>query len=98
MSDDAAALRDVNDSFYRALETLDLAAMERVWSHEAWVRCVHPGQEAIVGWRDVRRSWEQIFTNTRWLRVTPTAVDVQVLGAVGMVACSENITAADGGD
>ncbi len=98
MSDDASVLREVNESFYRALETLDLEAMDKLWSHESWVRCVHPGQEVIVGWPDVRRSWQQIFASTRWLRVTPTAVAVRILGPVGMVACSENITAANEGD
>jgi ketosteroid isomerase-like protein len=62
------------------------------------VRCVHPGQEVIVGWPGVRRSWEQIFSNTRWIRVTPTAVAVRVLGPVALVACSENITAASESD
>lgn len=95
LSDQISLLREANDSFYRALESLDLAAMERVWSHEDWVRCVHPGQEAIVGWPDVRRSWEQIFANTRWIRVTPTAVSVQLLGPVAMVSCSESITSAN---
>jgi len=98
MADDAMALREANDRFYRALETLDLDAMERLWSHEDWVRCIHPGQEPIVGWAEIRRSWEQIFANTRWIRVTPTAVSVQLLGPVAMVACSENITAANESD
>jgi len=98
MLDDASQLREANEAFYRALETLDLEAMDRLWCHERWVRCVHPGGEAIVGWEDVRRSWQQIFASTRWIRVTPTAVDIKVLGNVGMVACSENITAANEGD
>jgi ketosteroid isomerase-like protein len=98
MSDDTRLLREANDLFYRALETLDLEAMERLWAHEDWVRCIHPGQDVIVGWTDIRRSWEQIFASTRWIRVTPTAVSVQLLGPVAMVACSENITAANESD
>jgi ketosteroid isomerase-like protein len=98
MSDEARALREANDSFYRALETLDLPAMEALWSHEDWVRCIHPGQEVIVGWPEIRRSWEQIFASTRWIRVTTTAVAVQLLGPVALVACSENITAANESD
>jgi ketosteroid isomerase-like protein len=98
VSDDVTALHSVNESFYHALESLDLEAMEKLWSHEDWVRCVHPGQEVIVGWTDVRRSWQEIFASTRWMRVTPTSVAVQVLGPVGLVACSENITAASEGD
>jgi SnoaL-like protein len=91
-------LREANARFYRALEGLDLEAMETLWAHEAWVRCVHPGWEILVGWETVRHSWEQIFASTRWLRVTPTAIDATVIGAVGVVACSENITATTEGD
>ena len=82
----AAAARTLraNDAFYRALEKLDLAAMDALWLHEAWVRCVHPGWDALVGWPGVRRSFEQIFAGTRWLHVTPTAIDVH--GASGRSA------------
>ena len=91
-------LREMNASFYRAVEDLDLAAMDRLWLHEAWVRCIHPGWDLLVGWDLVRQSWEQIFSGTRWIRVTPTSVDVRVLGEVGVVGCAENITATSDGD
>ena len=91
-------LRDANERFYRALETLDLPAMERVWLHDPQVRCIHPGSEALVGWDSVRTAWEQIFANTRWMRVQPTDVRTQVIGEVGLVACAENITATQDGD
>src|SRR5687767_1240146 len=86
-------LREANERFYRALEALDLATMERVWLHAPDVRCIHPGSEALVGWDTVRSAWEQIFANTRWMRVQPTDVRMQVIGEVGIVACAENITA-----
>lgn len=98
MTPDEDALREANARFYSAIEELDLAAMDAVWAHAGWVRCVHPGWDVVVGWDDVRASWERIFTNTRWLRVTPTAVAVAAFGDLGLVACSENITASDGGD
>jgi ketosteroid isomerase-like protein len=91
-------LREANARFYRALEQLDLPAMDGLWLHEGWVRCVHPGWDIIEGWEAVRRSWEQIFSSTRWLRVTPTAVEAAVMGDVGLVVCSENITATTEGD
>lgn len=90
---DHEALREANERFYRALETLDLEAMGRVWLQEGWVCCVHPGWEAITGWDAVRGSWEQIFANTSWIRVTPTGVQVEAVGDLGIVTCAENITA-----
>jgi ketosteroid isomerase-like protein len=95
---DLDALRDTNARFYRAVEQLDLPAMERLWAQEGWVRCVHPGWDILVGWEAVRKSWEQIFASTRWLRVTPTAVEAAVAGDMGLVVCSENITATTEGD
>ena len=97
-TDDREALREANAAFYRAVEELNLAAMEQLWLHESWVRCIHPGWDLIVGWDKVRQSWEQIFSGTSWIRVTPTSVDIQVLGQVGMVGCAENITATSDGD
>lgn len=91
-------LEEANARFYRALEQLDLEAMDRLWAHEGWVRCVHPGWDILVGWEAVRQSWEQIFANTRWLRVTPTTVEAAVIGELGVVVCSENITATTEGD
>lgn len=98
MGDRREALRESNAAFYRAVEELDLAAMDRLWLHESWVRCIHPGWDLLMGWEAIRQSWEQIFSSTQWIRVTPTSVDVQVLGEVGLVGCAENITATSDGD
>lgn len=98
MDADRTLLRAANDAFYRAVEGLDLTTMEHLWAHEPWVRCVHPGWEVLVGWESVRQSWERIFSSTRWIRVTPTAIEVQIFGEVGIVSCAENITATSDGD
>ena len=86
------ALMKANDTFYRALEKHELDTMDRLWLHDGWVRCVHPGRDALVGWPAVRRSFEEIFASTRWLHVTPTEIDVLVFGEIGVIACVENIT------
>jgi ketosteroid isomerase-like protein len=91
-------LREMNERFYRALETLDLAAMERVWLDERWVRCIHPGGDVLVGWENVRESWQRIFEDTPWIRVTATQVEVEVFGDVALVGCAENITTGSDGD
>src|SRR5713226_4734317 len=91
-------LRAVNERFYKALEELDLEQMERLWLHEPWVRCIHPGWDVLVGWERVRESLEQIFASTGWMRVTPTECNIHVFGDVGMVACAENITASRDSD
>jgi ketosteroid isomerase-like protein len=98
VSDDAKALGEANDRFYRALETLDIDAMDRVWLHDGRVRCVHPGWDVLVGWPSVRRSWEEIFASAGWIRVTTTSLAARMFGEVGVVACSENLSASQGTD
>ena len=95
---DEKELQRLNLLFYRCLETLDMACMEGLWLQEDWVRCIHPGWDVLVGWEAVRESWEQIFASTNWIRVTPTAVDIHILGRTAIVACSENITTTSDGD
>ena len=96
--DEREALRRANDLFYRSLETLDLDGMKQLWLHSGWVQCVHPGWDVLVGWDSVLRSFEEIFASTGWLRVTPTAVHVEIIGEVGVVSCAENISSqSDGG-
>lgn len=96
--DALSLLRDANDRFYRALETLDLPAMEALWLHGPDVRCVHPGWDVLVGWEAVRASWANIVENTGWLRVSVTQSHAVVIGEVGLVGCSENITSGRAGD
>jgi ketosteroid isomerase-like protein len=95
---DEKDLHQLNLLFYRCLETLDMACMEGLWLQEDWIRCIHPGWDVLVGWDAIRESWEQIFASTNWMRITPTATDIHVLGATAIVACSENITTAQDGD
>jgi hypothetical protein len=97
-SDALEALLDANDRFYRALEALDLPGIERIWLHDPHVRCIHPGWDVIVGWDDVRAAWERIVRNTGWIRVSVTQSHAEVMGDVGLVGCSENITSGREGD
>lgn len=91
MSDEEKALA-ANQRFYAALEQMSLPAMEAVWLHEDWVGCVHPGWELLVGWEEVRESWERIFENTRRMKVGVSNVSVQVEGGVAWVNCVEQVT------
>jgi len=98
MSHRSEALRDANLRFYQALERLDIGAMERIWVQGEEAFCVHPGWDALFGWEDVRSSWQQIFANTAWMRVTPTEVRALVAGEVGIVTCAESISTSRAGD
>jgi len=86
-------LLGANNRFYESLESFDLGKMKSVWFRGEGVRCIHPGWDAINGYDAVIESWDQVFRNTGWMRVTPTDVSTWRLGELGLVYCSENITA-----
>ena len=86
-------LLGANRSFYESLEKFDLPAMKTLWHRGPGVRCIHPGWEAINGYDAIIESWDQVFRNTGWMRVTPTDVSTWRLGELGLVYCAENITA-----
>lgn len=85
-------VREANARFYDALSRLDLEAMDRLWLHAPFVRCVHPGWELLIGWEAVRASWEGIFHNTSGHAVEAGDVQVRVAGGLGWVGCIERIT------
>ena len=80
-----------NARFYRAFEDLDLAAMDAVWVHAEYVKCVHPGWPLLSGWDAVRESWRVIFQNTAEMRFTLGEVEATAAGSLGWVTCTENI-------
>lgn len=50
-----------NARFYEAFEQKDLGVLDAVWSHEDYVKCVHPGWRVLVGWRNVCEIWASIY-------------------------------------
>jgi ketosteroid isomerase-like protein len=86
-----AAVAEANAGFYRAFETLDIAAMDRVWAHGDDVKCVHPGWPLLTGWAAVRESWQAIFQNAAEMRFTIADVRVEAARDLAWVTCTENI-------
>lgn len=85
-----------NQAFYAAFQDLDLAAMVPVWSHQEHAACIHPGWPILVGWDEVRGSFERIFENTGFMRFELTEVDIHDFGELARVTCVENIYAVQG--
>lgn len=52
-----------NESFYTALSTGDLAAMEGLWASEMHVSCIHPGGGPLFGREAVMESWVRILSS-----------------------------------
>ena len=97
MSNEEESVLESNKNFYRAIQSLDLSEMESIWLPEEWVRCVHPGWDLIEGWEAIRESWQRIFKNTRYLRVSVSLQSVRVENSQAWVCCTEKIfTASEG--
>jgi SnoaL-like domain len=86
------AVCETNQRFYEAFAKLDIEQMDPIWLHEDWVECVHPGWELLVGWPQVRKSWERIFSHTQRMQVEVSSVLVRIEGNVAWIACTERVT------
>jgi ketosteroid isomerase-like protein len=87
-----------NQEFYDSFEHLDIARMDGIWAHQAYVTCIHPGWTLRVGWPAVRDSWVLIFNNTFSMKFELTEMQVQVAGDLAWVICTENIVAQQSAD
>jgi ketosteroid isomerase-like protein len=87
-----ASLLQANARYYETFSALDYAAMEALWEKSDRVFCVHPGWQALRGWRPVVESWKRIIANTASISFTLTAVSGHVDGAIGIVTLYENIS------
>ena len=67
-----------NEAFYKAFESLDVTAMDKIWAHQEYITCIHPGWSIRVGWPAVRDSWVVIFNNTFAMEFQLTELQVQV--------------------
>jgi hypothetical protein len=92
--DDETRVKEANARFYEALSSQNLAEMETVWLHAPWTKCVHPGWKLIVGWDKIRESWDNIFRNAGYLRITIGNLAIQIQNEVAWVVCTENIASA----
>ena len=88
MSDEDAVLA-VNEAFYRAFATHDVAAMDALWSRETPVACIHPGWNALHGREAVMESWTAILTAPGSPQIRWEEPRAFVLGSSAYVICRE---------
>ncbi len=93
--DQRKAIEAVNEAFYRAFEALDLGAMDQLWAAREYTACVHPGQEVIVGWPEVRESLAALFAGTGKIRFRLTNLRIEQKGAFAWAYALENIQHGD---
>ena len=76
MTDSSAqeAVLAANQAFYDAFSNRNIGSMNLVWWQGSTSLCVHPGGRVLMGWEEIRASWESIFNNTDSLEI-----DLEVL-------------------
>ncbi|MDF3292173.1 nuclear transport factor 2 family protein [Streptomyces sp. RB6PN23] len=92
--DQREAVERVNQDFYDAVESGDLAALEEILLDGPLadsVTVVHPGWPVLRGRGHVLRSYALIMANTDYMQFFLTDVEVAVAGDTALVTCSENI-------
>lgn len=88
MSDEQAVL-DANQAFYTAFAARDIAAMERIWAHEARVCCIHPGWAPLIGRAPVIESWAAILSDAGAPEISCGDSNAILLGQSALVVCRE---------
>jgi ketosteroid isomerase-like protein len=58
---DLEAVRQANETFLETAGAHDLAGMESLWRHEAYVRAIHPFRPIDEGWDAVRDGFRALF-------------------------------------
>ena len=81
-----------NQAFYEAFGSLDIAKMDRIWAHQDYVTCIHPGWTLRSDWPEVRDSWVLIFNNTFSMQFELSEVMIQVSGDMAWGIWVESIT------
>jgi len=97
MTPEEEQVLEANKNFYSALQNLSLEEMDNIWLQEDWVRCIHPGWDLLEGWEAIRESWQQIFENTRFMRVAVILQSIRVEESTAWVCCTEKISSASEG-
>ena len=91
---EARAVERANQAFYDAIEHSNLDELEAVvltGPLAESVSTVHPGWPVLRGRREVLRSYALIMANTEYIQFFLTDVEVELLGDVALVTCTENI-------
>ena len=91
MTDERTEILAINEAFYRAFEKKDIEAMSSVWSQGTATLCIHPGRDALRGWKEIRSSWEIIFRNTQYLEMETDIIATEVRHNIAYVVLVENI-------
>ena len=88
---DKEAVLAANQGFYDAFSNKDSQVMTSLWWQGSTSSCIHPGGRVILGWEDIRASWEAIFRNTDSLEIDIEVVKAEIDRALAYIVVSETV-------
>ncbi|NEO29883.1 MAG: nuclear transport factor 2 family protein [Symploca sp. SIO3C6] len=88
-SSDKEAVLAANVDFYRAFSNQDLSSMSLLWWQGSTSLCIHPGSQVLMGWEEIRASWESIFRNTDSMEIDIEVIKIEIDQALAYVIVRE---------
>lgn len=88
------AVLGANQAFYEAFNARDAAAMQRLWSAEAPVVCVHPGWNPLTTREEILASFAAILANPEAPQLDCEDPEPLLHGDVAFVVCHERVEGA----
>ena len=86
-----------NQAFYSAFSDRDLKVMTSLWWQGSTSLCIHPGGRVILGWEEIKASWDAIFRNTDALEIDLEIVKAEVDNSLAYVVVREIVLQASSG-
>lgn len=86
---DREVILATNQAFYDAFSHRDIGSMSRLWWQGSTSLCVHPGGRILMGWEEIRASWESIFNNTDSFEIELEIIKVEVDQSLAYVIVRE---------
>lgn len=79
----------INEAFYSAFTKRDLLQMTSLWWQGSTSLCIHPGSQPILGWEEIKNSWDGIFRNTDSLEIDIEIIKVELDRSLAYVIVRE---------
>lgn len=88
---------DAESAFYTAFEGADIDAMMAVWASGETddLMCIHPHGPRLIGYTQIRESWEQILTHSPPMRLEISERHVVAVDSLAIHYVNEHIHVGD---
>jgi len=78
-----------NDSFYQVFRDRNIDGMENLWSQDAPLLCIHPGQQALTDRADIMNSWRAILGSEQCPDICFCVSEIVQHNNIFLIVCRE---------